>query len=463
MTNNNSEDESLNNSIINGSITDIRDVLNCQLFDPLVNYDNISEEQKIDIMSKDTRITLGKKHARFDVIISHLGGILKYIKSGSTGHTFKCELPNGKALAIKIVPYYNKGSLNSIYNINRPENAEIKMLKVLSQFVLKNETPHIILPILTFYTNIKYFVDPDSPIMEVVKKSDKFKSYSEFLKKYEHNMYYDTVSVLISEWANGGDLLDFLRNYYKKIKLTHWKVIFFQILATLAVIQSKYPSFRHNDFKANNVLLSIVDKKIVSFQYMVNQKKYIIPNIGCIVKIWDFDFACIPNIVDNMKVITEWTKKLNVTPKQHRYYDVHYFFNTLIKFGIGLMESKDVPDEVKEFINRVVPEKYRDVDVSKYVNMFVKKFSKKLQSVLKEYINEMIIYKYKTKKFIKLPDTDLAINHDEIFAFINKMIKIKYKNGINVAEKGRFLLEDEYLTPLQIIENDIFFKDFRIK
>lgn len=384
----------MNNSIIDGSIGDIREILNNQMVDSFVNYDDISEEQKIDTNSKDTRISLGKKHMKFDIVMKQIGGELKYIKSGSTGHTFKIS-SNGKSWALKVVPYYSVGKLENIYNVNRPENAEIKMLQVLSSFVKKNETPHIILPVLTFYTDIDYFVSGN--IVEIAKKSDKYESYKEFLKKYAKNKYYPKVSILLSEWADGGDLLDYIRTNHKNISLMEWKVYFFQILATLALIQNRYIGFRHNDLKANNVLLKKTNKKIKYFFYEIEKKQYILPNTGQIIKLWDFDFACIPNVVDNIKVMMEWTKKLNVTSKQHRYYDVHYFFNTLLRFGLGgehLHKNKDIPQEVKDFMDRVVPERYR---------------------------NE--------KKFVAL--------------------------------KGRFLLDEEYKIPENIIDEDIFFQEFR--
>ena len=94
---------------------------------------------------------------------------------------------------------------------------------------------------------------------------------------------------------------------------------------------------------------------------------YIVPNIGFQIKLWDFDFACIPGIVDNSKVDAEWTNKINICPEQNKYYDIHYFINTLIRKGFlpEIMTSDKVPDKVKEFINRVVPEKYQ---TGKYVS-----------------------------------------------------------------------------------------------
>jgi hypothetical protein len=105
----------------------------------------------------------------------------------------------------------------------------------------------------------------------------------------------------------------------------------------------------------------------------------------------DFDFACIPNIVDNSKVESDWTNKINISPKQNRYYDVHYFFNTFTRKGFfnEFWTEKEIPDKAKEFVRRVVPD--------------------------------------------------------------------KYASGKNVSEKGRILVNDEFLTADEILKNDIFF------
>jgi hypothetical protein len=97
---------------------------------------------------------------------------------------------------------------------------------------------------------------------------------------------------------------------------------------------------------------------------LVVGSKYKVPNIGYHIKLWDFDFACIPGIVDNIKVSSKWTKKINITPEQNRYYDTHYFFNTLIRKGFfpQILTDNCVPQEIKDFIGRVVPKKYKDSD-----------------------------------------------------------------------------------------------------
>jgi hypothetical protein len=349
--------------------------------------------------SYDTSYILDKRIHDFYKIISKIGGKLIYIKSGTSGHTFKGVFKNNdkevNTYAVKVVAYPKKEKYGDINDIRRPENAELLMIKVLSYFVVNKQTPHVILPIGTFNTCIKPFL---SLIEDDVVDNDN-KKYKQFLEKYKKKGYHDQVSILMSEWANKGDLLDFIRRHYTKLTLIHWKVFLFQIISTLAVIQSKFPSFRHNDLKANNILVhkDKESKKNVVFRYTVNNRKYVIPNIGYQIKLWDFDFACIPGIVENKKVNAKWTNNINVIPKKNRYYDIHYFLNTLIKRGFfpQFNTSKSIPEEVKEFVYRIVPEKYR-----------------------------------------------------------------KPKKGV-IAERGRILLDTEYTTPNKILKHDKFFEEFR--
>jgi serine/threonine protein kinase len=384
-----------NYNLIPERINQINKMLQGKNVESILDTKSSSETEQTK--SEDIRDLMPKKYIDFSKAISELGGKLLYIKSGSTGHTFKGVYPpleDGtndlrKSYAVKIVAYPKKENYGDMYNIKRPENAELMMIKLLSQFVRKSETPHIVLPIATFNTSIKPFLSLAKSNLVESKKFD------QFLEKYQNGEYYQNVSVLISEWANGGDLLDYLRKHYKSFKIRHWRTIFYQFLSVLAIIQAKYPSFRHNDMKANNLLINLIDMSKKKYKYIINGQSYIVPNIGFQIKLWDFDFACIPKFVNNSKVDAEWTNKINITPHQNRYYDIHYFFNTLSRKGFfpEFWTEPEIPEKVKEFVNRVVPE--------------------------------------------------------------------KYKSGKLVSEKGRILINDEYLIADEILKNDLFFKVMR--
>lgn len=374
---------------------------------------NPCKDSSDDSKSKDTTYMLGKQKLDFFSTIRDIGGKLVYKKSGSTGHTFKGKIKgkNGKFTnyAVKVVAYPKKEDYGDLFNIERPENAELLMIKLLSYFVVKGQTPHIVLPICTFNTSIKPFVELLSEndlakeyneyklLNDKQKKRYKKSKYFEFIDKQKKGVYYDTVSILISEWANSGDLLDFMRTKYDtEFTPLYWKVIFFQVISVLAVIQSKYPDFRHNDFKANNILVHKTHtKKNVYGRYHVCNNTYMVPSIGYNIKIWDFDFACIPNVVNNIKVNMEWTSKINVNAEKNRYYDLHYFFNVLIRNGFfpQFMTESCVPQEAKDFVRRIIPQ--------------------------------------------------------------------KYMSGSNVANRGRLLKKVEYLTPEDVLRYDEYFEEFR--
>jgi hypothetical protein len=347
--------------------------------------------------SVDSHAVLGKKLYDFYKVIKKIGGSLNYIKSGTTGHTFRAvkETEDGKLnYGVKVSAYPKRERYGDVNDTRRPENAELVMIRLLSYFVINRQSPHITLPVFTFNTSIKPFVN----LIEKNVVSSKNQKYKQFVERYKKGDYHKYVSVLISEWANKGDFLEFSRKYYKRFKLIHWKVFFFQFISTLAVIQSKYPSFRHNDMKANNLLVHKVDliKENSKFRYTINDCDFVVNNIGYQLKLWDFDFACIPGRVDNSKVAARWTDEINVSPVKNKYYDMHYFFNTLIKKGFfdTFLKSNLIPKEAKEFVHRIVPN--------------------------------------------------------------------KFKKGKYVTPKGRILINDEYSTPDEVIKTDPFFDEFRL-
>ena len=385
-----------NFNFISDRIGIIQKMVGGNYIDPILDFKSSSDSFEYSTNTEDIRALLPKKYVDFSKAINDLGGKLLYIKSGSTGHTFKGIHPppnneNKQPYAVKIVAYPKKENYGDMYNAKRPENTELLMIRLLSNLVIGKQTPHIVLPITTFNTSIK-------PFLSLTKSNIvNNKKFEQFVEKYEKGEYYQNVSILVSEWANGGDLLDYLRKNYKTMKTKHWQAIFFQILSVLSIIHAKYPGFRHNDMKANNILIHNIDIDDTNKKYLykINQQQYIVPNIGFQIKLWDFDFACIPGIVNNSKVEAEWTNKINIKPEQNKYYDIHYFFSTLTRKGFfpEFYTEDEIPTKVKEFVKRVIPPQY---EAGKYV-----------------------------------------------------------------SDRGRILVDDEYTTPDEILKTDIFFKVLR--
>ena len=230
----------------------VKHILDGNKLQSMIDFDNCSIDSDY--------AKLNKKTLNVKELFTSMNVRLKYIKSGTTGHTFKATSKTNDdiAFAVKVCAYPRSDEYGGMKNPKRPENAELRMLKLLSTFVLKMKTPHFILPIGTFNTSIKPFINVPKRLIDL--DDEKNDSYRKFITRCENNEFEDLVSILISEWANGGDLLDYIRKNYKSISLEQWTIMIFQILYTLASIHKKYPSFRHNDMKANNILTTLIQQ-----------------------------------------------------------------------------------------------------------------------------------------------------------------------------------------------------------
>ena len=300
-----------------------------------------------------------RNHIELNNFLSETNSKIMYIKSGSTGHAFKGMIySGGKRInyGIKVTAYPRKKKYGYITNLNRPENVDVVILEILSE--LSDLTPHLMTPYGSFFSDIKPFTDLQ------IKKNKKF---DEFKENYQNNVYHNKVSILLSEWAYRGDLHEYMKETIVKNKTLDprfFKVVLFQLIYTLAVIHKKYPSFRHNDLKLNNILVQkSVGKKKKRMQYTFDESLvFEVPDIGIMIKLWDFDFASIDGVVHNLKILNKWTQNINIKPTQNQYYDIHFFINTLLKTSVfhQFLEKNMVEEDVLAFIDDVVPEELRE-------------------------------------------------------------------------------------------------------
>lgn len=315
-----------------------------------------------------------------------------HVKSGTTGHMFKCTTPDNYSIAVKIVPYFRNKDLGGISTKTRPENVELLITRYITSYVINEKLPHVVIPITCFLiktSDIIKYLNPNTDIIKRIKNNE-LHTYS---------------SVLLTEWCTRGDFNTFINNPRHKISPDHWRVFLFHIFITLAIIHKEYPTFRHNDLKANNILVFKGDsEQDYSRQYIFNDVEFKVPYIGCVLQLWDYDFASIENIITNTKVELPWTTKLNITSKRNQYYDIHYFISSLTAKGFykHMNDEYLIGSELISFIDRVIPPQY---------------------------------------KWGKARTTS--------------------ENTL-VGSGGRLLVDDEYTTPAKIIMNDPYFSRFRV-
>jgi hypothetical protein len=176
------------------------------------------------------------------------------------------------------------------------------------------------------------------------------------------------------------------------------KVIIFQIIHTFAVIQTKYPKFRHNNLELKNIYCYLKEKNSNTYEYELNGYKYIIPNIGLELKITNFDESVIVDELDNDSLIDS-LKVFDNT------YDINKFLNSLLK--VSILSSKMI-----DFINKILNTKKSMVMrlnsmISENFDIF--KITSNLSEVSFTNDNETSI-SYKKKNFsLKDMDSDISI------------------------------------------------------
>ncbi|CAI2358512.1 Protein kinase [uncultured virus] len=392
-----------------------------------------------------------KTVADLNTFIGFIGVELEYIKSGTTGHVFKATNKSSNlTFAVKISAYPTDDKYGTIKNEKRPENVELLVANILSDMVMNTSSPHLVIPIYKFYTDIAITI----PHVNQVLQSDMgmhnkhHEKLYEFMDWYNQGVFADKVSVLFTEWSNSKDMLDYIRSHYKQMTVDHWRLIFFQLLITLVKIHRKYPMFRHNDLKPNNILIDVFPiKPKRGFVYKTDclNHKFIVPDMGISIKIWDFDFASIGNQVTNNKVSSNWAQKLGITANPNKYYDIHYFFTYLINGNcFDILGKDDVPSTVKTFIKEVIPLKYRILSPYKtdLINSYCR-IANKLSAMIenKEPVADALFIEYnETKQEYETTITNVDIDRYNI-----------------ISPSGRLISHDEYTSPEDILNNSSFF------
>jgi hypothetical protein len=286
------------------------------------------------------------------------------------------DIDNNVDLVLNIYNSEETGLYN-IINMNKI------MTYLFSDLVINKMTKHILMNIFNFDVNsgdllryIEKFTDDESILKIFHKKSNKVS-----IEIREHYFKMDT-------------LFNILNDKNMVIDENIMKVIIFQVLHTLAVIQSKYPKFRHNNLDIKNIYCYLKEKNSNTYEYELDGYKYIIPNIGLELKITNFDESTIAGELDNESLID--TLK-NFDNK----YDVNKFLHSLLKVNTL---SSAVINLIKKMIK--LNEKKINVMISENFNNF--KVTSNLSEVSFATDSESSIKQF--KKSLSLEDMDSEVS-----------------------------------------------------
>ena len=284
------------------------------------------------------------------------------------GFPYKVTFKKGQVIAMKIIPIESKFNKKS-----HPCYMEGIVLKELTDnLVDKSICPHI-----TSYLGVQR-IHNNSIAM---KKSG-------IVKKFQLEDRVGSKSILLlSEYVNGGSLNNWVYTSHENYKgedpesvidSAQWKILTFQLLYSIRVLQLKY-KLMHNDFHCDNILIDTSITPGGYIVYTIDNQTYYIPNTGIIPKLWDFEFSMMYN--DECKEAypnhfvtagrpydklthyvnepgseeSDFNEATNNVPYNfNEFYDTHYFLTSLLdlfishdlfNWIIGLYPTELVPED----------------------------------------------------------------------------------------------------------------------
>ena len=242
-------------------------------------------------------------------------------------------------------------------------NTEHTINTILTNLFLKKITPHI----CVIYGATELMEPKHSELIKMFVKRYKYK---------DRECLMDLCKVLMTEWADLGELSDYIERNKNVWTIETWRALFFQMLAMLALIQEHYPSFRHNDLSMSNILVQKTRKTDIGepkgyYKYTINGKVYCIPDVGFRVLLADFDYASIKELgITNEKLDNRYTKRFGAVSEPNRSFDAHMMLNWINMWTLRLYRYEELDGtlgEVKNFLYGIIEEKFRG-NKSRYVN-----------------------------------------------------------------------------------------------
>jgi hypothetical protein len=320
------------------------------------------------------------------------------------------ELP----ITVKISFYNNDNSINNIDNIY---NNDSLFSYLLSSLVLNksNNTKHILLPIINI----------DMKLQDIEKYISSDSSYEIIKNELNNNRIIDTVCVQIREqFYSTQSLLEYIKN-----NECDYKLLFFQVFHTLALLQKEYNGFKHNNLILNNILIYLKQKSESYVEYHFKDKTYYVPNTNFDIKITNFEYSIIPKYYG-----------LTNNSIENPYYDIYIFLNNLLEnLNINDKIDNKCNKDTNEFLDRVIPKNIRGL----------KNFNNKNIIKPEDILNDKYFDEYKNKpKNSSIEENILYLTNKSIKTILkgnkkNLGIQNKLLSNNNIMDNKRFIKSEK--------------------
>jgi len=315
-------------------------------------------------------------------------------------------------ITIKISLYNIKDKPDNL--LKSPINNDSLFSYILSELILYKKTKHIILPLLNI----------DVKISEIEKIVGDDEYYSKIKNLIKNNIIQDTCCLQLREhFFKSVNLFDYLKE-----NKCIYKGLLFQVIHTLAVLQSEYKGFRHNNLILKNIFIYLKKNDDIYTEYNgFKDDKFYLPNVGFDIKITNFEKSIIPKFYEIEK------------KDKNDYYDLYTFLNDLISYNT----INKCDTETDKFFNKYLPEdirkKFKDnQEIIKPVNLLYDKYFDSFKTVPTKKNDKFNDHQYLTSKII-----ETFINSDN-YSTLGNQNKIKSK--LNIMINKRLIKKEKFTT-----------------
>jgi hypothetical protein len=232
-----------------------------------------------------------------------------------------------------------------------------------------------------------------------------------------HWDYNKNVIRLYNEYASGGDFSKWAAHNHS---IDVWYNAIFQIFIGILAIR-RYFNMVHTDLHIKNILVHKVQPGGY-WTYLIDDKKYHVPNLGFVFVLSDFGFTWIPT-----KIAIPWhyDQRLRyVTTRGQNYYDIAVFVKSLFTLN-------NVPEEIKKILNDTFKKTdFLVFNKAYYAKHYNRKNLSKKQKVLYKYLlnnysklkKQQQPLEYKINKMFQSYHTKPKEHHIETYS-LNKRLK----------------------------------------
>src|SRR6056300_1417531 len=171
-------------------------------------------------------------------------------------------------------------------------------------------------------------------------------------------------NIMYSEYVNGGALEDYIKKNITKLRPIHFRFIVTDVLYNLYRIHKKYPSFRHSDLHAKNILINTDTPTLEKMEMKIDTITLKVEDVGIKTLLTDYGLSSTSTIKNptTKGLDREW----GISPKSHPMYDAHLFLNALFLICVRL-NTESVGETIR-FIQRILPREYLGDKTNKIEN-----------------------------------------------------------------------------------------------